>query len=101
MSSTQHLNPSVSNVADRVAVSADKALHSTQAATNKAFGKLSSKVESLRERAGPLLDKASARAEVAGHYVQDRPLKALLIAAAAGAALSTLLGWMSRSRHRH
>lgn len=101
MSSTQHLNPSVSNVADRVALSADNALHGTQSATNKVFDKLSSKVESLRERATPLLNKASARAEVAGHYVQDQPLKALLVAAAAGAALATLLGWMSRSRNRY
>ncbi len=103
MSSTQPLNSTTANssaatVADRVARTADSALHSTQSATNRAFDNLSGKVESLRERANPLVHKASARAEQASHYVQDQPLKSLLVAAAAGAALVTLLGWLGRSR---
>ena len=45
---------SKSNLADRLALSADSAIHSTQYATNKAFDKLSGGVESLRGRAGPV-----------------------------------------------
>lgn len=33
-------------------------------------------------------------------YIKDEPVKAMLIAAAAGAALVTLIGLFSRSRHR-
>jgi len=88
----------ITNVADRVARSADSALHTTQAATNKAFDRLSGKVESLRVSAHPLVDKVAARADQAGLYVQDQPVKSLLIAAAAGAALITLLSWVTRSR---
>jgi ElaB/YqjD/DUF883 family membrane-anchored ribosome-binding protein len=101
MSNTQSLSPSMANVADRVARSTDAALHATQSAANRAFDSLSGKVESLRERANPLVNKASARAEMATHYVQEQPLKSLLIAAAAGAALVTMLGWMGRSRSRY
>lgn len=101
MSSTQPITPSPATLADRVAGSADSALQATQSATNKAFERLSGHVGSLRDRANPLINEASLRAERAGHYVQDQPLKSLLIAAAAGAALVTLLGWIGRSRSRH
>ncbi len=80
MPTTQPLSNSVSNVADRVALSADSALHTTQAVTNKAFDKLSGKVESLRQSAGPLVDRASARAEQAGLYIKDQPIKSMLVA---------------------
>lgn len=92
------LQNSKSNLADRLALSADSAIHSTQYATNKAFDKLSGGVESLRGRAGPVLEKVTARADAGRHYIEDQPMKSLLIAAAAGAAVAAVLSWMSRSR---
>lgn len=92
------LQTSKSNIADRLALSADSAIHSTQYAANKAFDRLSGGVESLRGRAGPLMERAAAKAEAGKHYIEERPVKALLIAAASGAALAMLLSWMGRSR---
>ncbi len=92
------LQTSKSNIADRLALSADSAIHSTQYAANKAFDRLSGGVESLRGRAGPLMERATAKAEAGKHYIEERPVKALLIAAATGAALAMLLSWMGRSR---
>jgi ElaB/YqjD/DUF883 family membrane-anchored ribosome-binding protein len=87
-----------SNLADRIALSADSAIHSTQYATNKAFDKLSGGVESLRGRAGPLVEKASAKADAGKQYIESQPMKSLLVAAATGAALAALLTWVGRSR---
>lgn len=92
------LTNSKSNLADRIALSADSAIHSTQYATNKAFDRLSGSVESLRGRAGPLMEKVSAKADASKAYVSDQPMKSLLIAAATGAALAALLSWVTRSR---
>lgn len=90
---------SKSNLADRLALSADSAIHSTQYATNKAFDKLSGGVETLRGRAGPLMEKVSSKADAGKHYIEEQPMKSLLIAAATGAALAALLSWMGRSRY--
>jgi len=92
------LQTSKTNIADRLALSADSAIHSTQYATNKAFDRLSGGVESLRGRAGPLMEKAAAKAEASKHYIEERPMRALLIAAGTGAALAMLLSWVRRSR---
>jgi ElaB/YqjD/DUF883 family membrane-anchored ribosome-binding protein len=89
------------NIVDRVALSADTAIHATQAVTNKAFDRLSGSVEAARERAHPLADKLALRAERASGYVQGQPLKSLLIAAATGAAVVTVLSWLTRSRSRY
>lgn len=92
------LQNSTTNLADRLALSADSAIHNTQYATNKAFDKLSGGIESLRGRAGPLVDKVSLKAESGKHYIEAQPMKSLLIAAATGAVLAGLLSWMGRSR---
>ena len=81
------LQSSKANIADRLALSADAAIHSTQYATNKAFDRLSGGVESLRGRAGPLMEKAAAKADAGKHYVEQRPMKSLMIAAATAAVL--------------
>lgn len=95
---TTSLKNSKSNLADRIALSADSAIHSTQYATNKAFDRLSGSVESLRGRAGPLMEKVSAKADAGKAYVGQQPVKALLIAAATGAAVAALLSWVSSRR---
>ena len=99
---TSSMQNSQSNLADRLALSADSMIHNTQYATNKAFDKLSGGVESLRGRAGPAMEKVAAKADASRHYIEEQPMKSLLIAAATGAALAALLSWMGRpSRNRY
>ena len=47
-----------------------------------------------------LRDRAARTSDSTVDYIKDEPVKAMLIAAAAGAALITLVGWVQRSRHR-
>lgn len=101
MANPTPLHQTETNLADRVALSADNAIHATQTATNKAFEKLSGSVETARVRASPWVDKMAVRAEQASAYVQVQPVKSLLVAAAAGAALVTLISWLSRSPNRY
>ena len=113
-----------SNIADHAAESANNAIRSTQSVANAAFDRMSDKVESARDRASPLIDRWSSQAENALHRsvdalrdtttqlrdqaakvtdatagrVRDEPLKAVLIAAAVGAALMAVIGLISRAR---
>lgn len=113
-----------SNIADQAADSANSAIRSTQNVTNAAFDRLTDKVESARDRAVPLIDRLSSQAETAVQrsvevvrdtstqlrdramrasdttvgYIKDEPVKAMLIAAAAGAALMALVSLIRRSR---
>ena len=114
-----------SNVADQAADSAASALRSTQSVANQAFDRLSDKIESARDQAVPLINRLSSQAETAARrgveavrdtsaqvreralkasdttvsYIKDEPVKAMLIAAATGAALMALIGLLSRSRN--
>lgn len=116
----------VGNLADRAAETAHSALSSTQGATNAAFDRMNDKVDVARDRASPVIDRWSEQAEAAvrrsldamrdtsaqlrdrAHYVsdatasrvRDEPLKAVLIAAAAGAVIMGLVNLLSRSRRR-
>jgi ElaB/YqjD/DUF883 family membrane-anchored ribosome-binding protein len=112
------------NIADRAADRAGEAVRSTQNVANAAFDRLADKVESAREQAAPLVDRLSSQAEAVAHrsadavrdtasqlreralrasdttagYIRDEPVKAILIAAATGAALMALATLASRSR---
>ena len=55
-------------------------------------------LNAVHDSARQLRDKASRTGEVTTRYIQNDPLKAVLIAAATGAALMALLGLISRSR---
>jgi len=113
------------NFADQAADSANSAIRSTQNVANAAFDRLSDKVDSARDQAAPLINRLSSQAETAARrsaeavretsaqlrekalkaqdstvgYIRDEPVKAMLIAAATGAALMALVGLLSRSRH--
>ncbi len=51
------------------------------------------------EKAGKAVREQFGRAsDCTRHYIQDEPIKAVLIAAAAGAAGAALIGWLSRGR---
>jgi hypothetical protein len=54
----------------------------------------------VRERSGQLRDKAALLSDTTAGRIRDEPLKAMLIAAATGAALMALLVLISRSSDR-
>ncbi len=112
-------------LADQAADSADHAIKSTQRVANATLDRMAGTVQDLRHQAAPLLNRVSAQAsELAQrgvdavrdtsqqlrdkavrasdgtvNYIRDEPVKAMLIAAATGAALMALIGLMSRNRH--
>lgn len=104
-----------SRIADNAAQTADNAIKATQRATNGALDGLSNTVHRAAEQASALaqrsLDSARegsqkirARVQDASDstvgYIKEEPFKAVLIAAATGAALMALVSLVSRSR-RH
>ena len=120
------LKPAVQNapnIVDKAAADASGAIRSTQNVTNAAFDRLADKVDSARDQAAPMIDRLSKQAEAVTRrgidavrdssaqlrekaaqvsdttvgYVKDEPLKAVLIAAAIGAALMALVVLVSRS----
>jgi ElaB/YqjD/DUF883 family membrane-anchored ribosome-binding protein len=123
MIANQTFEPS-NNLADQAANTADKAIRSTQQVANGALDSLAGSVQDVRQKAAPLLNRASEQAAELAHrgvaavrdtsqhlresaqratdstvdYVKAEPVKAMLIAAATGAALMALLSLMARSR---
>jgi ElaB/YqjD/DUF883 family membrane-anchored ribosome-binding protein len=111
-------------IADQAAQSADDAIKATQRVANGALDSLAGTVQDMRQQATPLLNRATEQASVLAqrgvdavrdssqqlrdkalrasdstvNYIKDEPVKAMLIAAATGAALMALVGLMSRSR---
>ncbi len=90
------------NLLDRAAASADRALDglSNQAHNlQQDASHLSQKgLNAMRDGTQHLRDSAQRASDGTLHYVKAEPVKALLIAAATGAALMALIGLMSRSR---
>ena len=112
------------NFADRAAVSADHAIKSTQEVLNHALDRLSDDVHGLQQQASPMVDRATSQAQAlarngmarvrstsqqlrdsvqdstnnARGYIRDEPVKSVLIAAAAGAALVGLLSLLGHNR---
>lgn len=111
-------------LADQAANSATDTIKATQRAANSTLDSLTNTVQDLRKQAAPLLnraaesanaylrqgldavhegsDKVRAQAHNASvrtvNYIKDEPVKAILIAAAAGAVLTALVQIASRSR---
>jgi ElaB/YqjD/DUF883 family membrane-anchored ribosome-binding protein len=118
------LSASIASGADRLAAKADDALQDTQRLTDQAAHRINAGVEDLRAKTSGVLSQAAAQAEdltrrglgrarevatqareratavrnVTVDHVQAEPMKALLIAAATGAAAALLLQWLSHSR---
>ena len=112
------------DIADQAAQSADGAIKSTQRFANDTLNSLSDKVQEVRDQAAPVLNRVAEKAETLARrgldavkdssqqvrekalrvsdstvgYIKDEPVKAILIAAATGAALMALISLMTRSR---
>jgi len=121
---TEKVADSARHVADDVLQSAQDAVQSTRDAANNSLEKAEQSVRALRSQTDPVIDDLAARAqELASRsidycaetsararrqmqeaadattkYVAEQPGKSLVIAAASGAALATLVLWISRRR---
>ena len=113
------------NLADQVVKSADDAVKLSQRAAHDALDTLTNAMQDLRHQAAPrirhageeanslvkdgvdsvrnaahrLQDSAQHASQSTARYIQDEPVKSILIAAATGAALMALVDLMSRSHH--
>lgn len=126
MLTSKPFDTKTSNPADQAAQTADNAIKSTQRAANTALDSLSNTVQEVRDQAAPAYDRLKGQTQDLANrgmealrdtsrqvrdtatkasdqtlgYIKDEPLKAVLIAAATGAALMALISLMSRSSHR-
>ena len=109
----------------QAAQGADDTIRTTQRVANDALDRLSDKVHEAHDKAAPKLVRIAEQAETLARrsaealrdgthqvrekatvasdrtiaYIKDEPVKAVLIAAAAGAAMVALANMISRSRH--
>jgi ElaB/YqjD/DUF883 family membrane-anchored ribosome-binding protein len=124
IATTKPFSSTSNNLADQAAQGADSAIKSTQRVANEALNSLSDKVQDARDQAAPVLNRVAAKAEELARrsaeamrdssaqikeravrasdatvgYIKDEPIKSILIAAAAGAALMALVSLLSRNR---
>lgn len=113
----------VSSLIDQAARTADSAIHNTQRATNDAIGGLVDSIDYARQQVTPLINNAGEKTSAFVHqsldtvrqtsrqlrdganyasdktvaYIREEPVKAMLIAAASGAAVMALARVISRS----
>ena len=83
---------------DRASAKADALMKQTRGAAQTAYDGLSDTVQQWKDQAGPMVDKmVRPQIDTVMSYTKDDPGKALLIAAAAGAALMGLMSTLTRS----
>ena len=106
--------------------SADQAIRATQQAATGVVDSAASSLQDLRHKTAPMLERASEQVSAMAHrgmdsvretshqlrvkaehasestvnYIREEPVKAVLIAAATGAALMALVTLVARSRDR-
>lgn len=113
------------NLIDQASRSADQAIRATQQAANGAVDSAANSLQDLRHQATPIVERANEQISAMAHrgldsvresshqlrlklehasdstvgYIREEPVKAVLIAAATGAALMALVTLVARSRH--
>lgn len=121
---TDKVATSAHKLADDMLQTAQDAVQTTRSAANTTLERAEDGVRALRSRTDPAIDDLAARAQelatrsigycaetsararrqmhqaadATNKYVAEQPGKSLVIAAASGAALATLVLWMSRRR---
>lgn len=86
-------NDTANSLIDRAATAADNA-------TQQAVGAAHRGVAAVRNSSQHMLDRAHQASDSTVTYIKDEPVKAMLMAAAAGATLMALVGLLTRSRDR-
>ncbi|MBT3067530.1 hypothetical protein [Rhodoferax sp. U11-2br] len=118
-------NDTSGKLIDQASQSADHAIRATQQAANQAVDSAGNALQDLRKQTTPVLERASEQVSAMAHrgldsvretshqlrlkaehasdstvgYIRQEPVKAVLIAAATGAALMALVSLVARSRH--
>ncbi len=124
IATTKPFGQSSGSLADQAAQNADSAISSSKRVANEALDTLSDKVQDVKDQAAPVLNRVATKAEELARrsadamrdsgaqikeraqrasyatvgYIKDEPVKSILIAAAAGAALMALVTLLSRDR---
>lgn len=78
----------------------DRAAIATDHATAQAVGAAQRGVAAMRSGSQQVMDHAHHASDSTVTYIRDEPVKSMLIAAAAGAALMAVVGWMTRPGQR-
>ena len=117
-------NKTVADKADQIENGAQDAIRATQAIANDTLDRLSDQVSEVRSHVAPVIGRVAGEAEELAQrgigavrdgsgklrdsaarasdrtiaYIRDEPVKAVLVAAAAGAALVTLASLFGRAR---
>ena len=119
------ITQAANQLGDQAAQGAESAIRSTQRVANDALDNLSNSVEGVRAKAMPTITRVAGEAEQLARrgidavrdssvqlrdqavrvqdktvgYIKDEPVKAMLIAAAAGAGLMALVALLGRSNN--
>ena len=93
---TESARKSARDAADRAAAKAEGLMQSTRDAAQSAYDGLADTVQQWKDQAAPLVDRVRPQIDAVTTYAKDDPGKALLIAAAAGAALMGLMSSLTR-----
>jgi ElaB/YqjD/DUF883 family membrane-anchored ribosome-binding protein len=93
----EHMNGDP-NLVDRAARSATQALEATRQIADSAIDSATGRVQLMRDRASPAMDRLVSPLYSASAYTRAKPLQALMFAAASGAFLVAFLGLFSRPR---
>ena len=86
----------VSSASNEATSRADDVMNSARGAARSVYDGIADTVQQLRDQAAPMVDRVRPQIDAVTGYAKDDPAKALLIAAAAGAAL---MGLMSARKH--
>ncbi|MDO9142794.1 hypothetical protein [Rhodoferax sp.] len=79
----------------------DQATHAAEQVAKTGQQLASSALEGVRHTSHQVRVKAEHASDNTVHYIQHEPVKAMLMAAATGAALMALINLISRSRSQH
>jgi ElaB/YqjD/DUF883 family membrane-anchored ribosome-binding protein len=85
-------------LADRVGQNAEHALHTTQRLVGQAEDLSRRGLERVRQAGTAVREQATRMGDQTVGYIKEEPLKAVLMAAAAGAFTALLVGWATRTR---
>lgn len=94
-------SPGESAAAEYARRSVDEARTSAEEIASQGSEALHSSAKRARESAIRAREAISHTTDQAAHYVQEQPLKSLLMAAAAGATIALLAGALSRHHGHH
>jgi ElaB/YqjD/DUF883 family membrane-anchored ribosome-binding protein len=95
----QDAKRAVNHAADKLSGKADQLRSETKPLVKKAAQQTNAFAQSVGEATQRIRDAASQASESVTEYAKENPVKAILIAAASGAVVATLVHTISRSRN--